>query len=62
MVLENVVSGNVQQLSAQELTRTGELTVRVIHAGTEDSGYGGHSRRRGWTGVQKVRSILYAVA
>lgn len=50
MILENVVAGNIQAVSMQELTSTGEVSVRVLHAATEDSGYGGHSRRRGWTG------------
>lgn len=48
MVLENVTSGSVQEVSIQCLTASGEVDARCLHASSDDSGYGAIRRHRGW--------------
>ena len=57
LILENVVTGTIQQLSCAELERL--YDIHLIHAATEDSGYGAHKRYRGWRlSLQLNKSLL----
>ena len=67
LLLENVVTGSIQQLTAREATSTSKMWVKVIHGDTIDSGYGGCRRQRGWTfgrnlwkqnGIEITRTVL----
>ena len=59
IILENVCTGNIQKLECELLSETGDLDVRVIHGCTEDSGYGGHRRYRGWTLVETLPVVAF---
>lgn len=49
MIAENVVSGTIQKLTSETWSANDDMEIRVVFAATEDSGYGGHRRYRGWT-------------
>ena len=49
MVLENVTTGSIHRITAEELSHNNVCDVRVTYAATDDSGYGGMRRYRGWT-------------
>lgn len=54
MLLENVCSGSIHKVTSEQLSAHDECEIRVIHASTDDSGYGGMQRRRGWPlGIQR---------
>ena len=55
MILENVVSGCVHQLSSEILTNSGDYHVDTIHSSTCDVGYGCVRRFRGWTLFRKEK-------
>lgn len=59
IILENVCTGNIQKLQCEILSETGDLDIRVIHGCTEDSGYGGHRRYRGWTLVETLLVVAF---
>ena len=46
LLMENVCTGSTQELTAKEATSTGKMWLKVIHADTIDSGYGGCRRQR----------------
>lgn len=51
MLLENVCSGTIHQVTAQELSDKNACEIKII-ASTDDSGYGGIRRHRGWIPVR----------
>ena len=48
MIAENVTTGTVQQLTAATWSARDEMEIKVIFAASEDAGYGGVRRIRGW--------------
>lgn len=47
LILENVVSGSIQELMVRELEK--DYHIHVLHCATQDSGYGSQRRMRGWS-------------
>ena len=48
IIVENVVSGTIQRLTAEYVTRSGLYWAKTIHGDTWESGYGACRRQRGW--------------
>ena len=48
IITENVTTGSVHALAAETLGKEDMYDIRLLHTATEDSGYGGVKRYRGW--------------
>ena len=46
LIIENVCTGNVHELTAQTLSAA--MYIRAVHASPQDAGYGAVRRQRGW--------------
>lgn len=61
MLLENVCTGSIHRLTAEELS-AGGCEIKTIYASTDDSGYGGIRRYRGWSlDVMGMRLLLHVL-
>eukprot|EP00435_Cladocopium_sp_Y103_P032791 s3536_g8.t1 len=48
-ILENVITGNIQEVTVAALNENDQFDTRVLHCNTDDTGYGGARRFRGWS-------------